>query len=681
MRDTEATTDLLLVNATNLPSMPIYPYAFVQVSAVARRHRLSVRRFDFLGVDPSEYGQVLERLLEKFPARMLGVHLRQADTLVSKSYLPTVQNPRLGLGGAAPGTYFPAEDTRELITRLREQSSSPILVGGVGFSVQPQELFRHLGADLGIQGTPDALFARFEDVLARRDLSSVDNLLYREEGRVIQNARTVHPPSPLAEYTPEILAELVEFYRQVPPGPDAFRMDRLGPTGIQVAVEVARGCPYQCQWCVEPTAKGARELRRPLDAVVADLEFLYRQGVANFWFVCSEINIGGAEWALALAEAVIKLRERVPGEPIVWRAYFLPTLSAADRRTLKASGFSGGWNDFPSYSDVNLRKNRAPYTSKHVLQTLAASVEDAQVEDAAAEARGEQTKLRVLDVFLGNQFADAESISTSLRAIDSLGIKTHYHGARIASAERVFAERNGSDSVRVPGGEVISVDRTGVRAEVNLAFPSYLFPPALVRHFGSVRELDVFFEYIGATFLSDGYLDLYQWAKFLKGASTPRGLVELAEGQDFSEPLAFGNLADDEEVVRKVEGWMRPVTLESMEQLFAFAESGDAKAGPVVEVVLYNMLSRFRPELERLLDFLELPHQEGELELSQYKLAEHLYQRYVRTVDLLDAVAERFGNSNHGAELLLARHLLHDKSIVIDPRYGPLLFGGQGGNV
>jgi hypothetical protein len=41
-------TDLLLLNASNLPTVPIFPYAFVQVSAIARRFGLNVARFDFL---------------------------------------------------------------------------------------------------------------------------------------------------------------------------------------------------------------------------------------------------------------------------------------------------------------------------------------------------------------------------------------------------------------------------------------------------------------------------------------------------------------------------------------------------------------------------------------------------------------------------------------------------------
>ena len=38
--------DVLLLNRSNLPSRPIYPYAFVQLKALARRYRLKVASFD-----------------------------------------------------------------------------------------------------------------------------------------------------------------------------------------------------------------------------------------------------------------------------------------------------------------------------------------------------------------------------------------------------------------------------------------------------------------------------------------------------------------------------------------------------------------------------------------------------------------------------------------------------------
>ncbi|WPB72596.1 hypothetical protein KYC5002_26430 [Archangium violaceum] len=73
--------DLLLLNASNLPQLPIYPYAFVQVSAIARRFGLSVRRLDLLQVRREFWRPMLQELIQRHRPRMVGIHLRQQDTL------------------------------------------------------------------------------------------------------------------------------------------------------------------------------------------------------------------------------------------------------------------------------------------------------------------------------------------------------------------------------------------------------------------------------------------------------------------------------------------------------------------------------------------------------------------------------------------------------------------------
>ena len=65
---TFVSTDLLLLNATNLPWRPIFPYAFVQVSAIARRNGLSVRVVDMLDVPQERWQGFLATHLERHRA-------------------------------------------------------------------------------------------------------------------------------------------------------------------------------------------------------------------------------------------------------------------------------------------------------------------------------------------------------------------------------------------------------------------------------------------------------------------------------------------------------------------------------------------------------------------------------------------------------------------------------------
>ncbi len=143
------TIDLLLVNASNYPGQPIYPYAFVQVSALARRHGLHVVRHDFLETPESEWFPTLAHLISSCQPRMVGFHVRQADS----QYIP--QYKRILSATPSAIRYFPVDDTKLLIEEVRRLTSVPIVVGGFGFAVHTHRMLEFLRPDYGVRGDPD----------------------------------------------------------------------------------------------------------------------------------------------------------------------------------------------------------------------------------------------------------------------------------------------------------------------------------------------------------------------------------------------------------------------------------------------------------------------------------------------------------------------------------------------
>ncbi len=112
--DTSAPLDILFVNLTNWPGNPVYPYAFVQVSALARRAGLSIRRWDGLGLDREQQLRCISDLVQQHQPRAVGFTVRQADSTVADEYLGEKSK-------TMPG-WFPLEDTRAAIERVREIS-------------------------------------------------------------------------------------------------------------------------------------------------------------------------------------------------------------------------------------------------------------------------------------------------------------------------------------------------------------------------------------------------------------------------------------------------------------------------------------------------------------------------------------------------------------------------------
>ena len=224
---------------------------------------------------------------------MIGLHLRQADTVVASDYLPPPEGD--------PAKYFlPVDDTALLLRHIRALTEVPVVAGGFGFSAHPLPTAQRLGVDFGVQGEPDGFFERWDDVLAGRRLDQVPNLIFRQGRRFRANPRVFYPPSPEGEYDETLIDELVRFYGERP---------LLDGSLVHAPVEIARGCPFRCYFCNEPAVKGREVRYRPWAAVQQDLDLLERHGISYLWFVCSEINIHPAQ-ARVLARRMAALEPR-----------------------------------------------------------------------------------------------------------------------------------------------------------------------------------------------------------------------------------------------------------------------------------------------------------------------------------------------------------------------------------
>src|SRR4051812_44534215 len=106
--------DLLLFNATNLPWRPIFPYAFVQVSAIARRHGLTVKVVDLLDVPRDRWRVFLKSHIDQHQPRMIGLHVRQGDSVFLDDYAASPNGPD------TRRRYFPIDDNRALVAELRD---------------------------------------------------------------------------------------------------------------------------------------------------------------------------------------------------------------------------------------------------------------------------------------------------------------------------------------------------------------------------------------------------------------------------------------------------------------------------------------------------------------------------------------------------------------------------------
>ncbi len=242
----------LLLNASNMDAFPVYPYAFIQVPAIARRAGVEVICRDLLGVPQDKWEQTLADLVERHNPTVILITLRNTDSLTAQDY------ERGGAESETKNPYFPIERTKALVTAVRGVSDLKIAVGGFGFSVLPVEIMQYLRPDFGVFGGPNAFFAHF-DVLNTGSLGTIANLLYFQQGQLVANPRKFYPPLDEAEYTSRSIEEMMAFY-------DAFP----SPGFLGAPIEIMRGCSHACVFCCEPHVAGRQVRYRDLSAVMED---------------------------------------------------------------------------------------------------------------------------------------------------------------------------------------------------------------------------------------------------------------------------------------------------------------------------------------------------------------------------------------------------------------------------
>ena len=146
---------VLLVSAnTERIQMPTIPLGLMMVAESCRR---SGHEVDFLDLmfraDPKS---VLFERIHDFRPEVTGISVRNIDD-------QSMENPK-----------FLLENVRPLVRWCREAASAPVVLGGAGYSIFPEETLEYLGADMGVQGEGEEAFPLLLDSLAgSRDPATV----------------------------------------------------------------------------------------------------------------------------------------------------------------------------------------------------------------------------------------------------------------------------------------------------------------------------------------------------------------------------------------------------------------------------------------------------------------------------------------------------------------------------
>lgn len=657
---------VLLLNASNMDVLPVYPYAFIQVPAVARRSGVEVICKDLLGISREKWEQTIQTLIKRFSPAMFLITLRNTDSLTAQDYKQD------GSKEGGRDAYFPIERTKELIAAIRMVSDLKIAVGGFGFSVLPNEIMHYLRPDFGVFGGPDAFFEHFNDIKAG-SLGKVANLLFFQDDQLVSNPRIFYPPLADIEYTPQAIGEMRAFYASFP-----------SPGFEGAPIEIIRGCCHTCVFCSEPHVAGKQVRYRDLSAVMGDIEMLVDHGITRIYMISSELNPEGNEYLLQLADRIRSLNERqAKDRKVTWHgANYLLNFTIDEYERLHKSGFTGGWFDITALDDENARAMRTPYRNESLLAHLKtyARFERAQSDLLKAQEASRPVKTGSDDnttskenslkwsLFLGNPATTTKTIRNTLRAANREGLAQLFKDCSINTHIRVFDYEKPDNATLT---STYSVNADLERTCYKQLLPSFAYPPALLRDFGSEEEIEQMFDYIAQTFLSTKYQETRDWHGFVKQRSTvasiTRWMAKLSEIEGVCVPTHMGQITGGPE-----DSTLQELFVERPQE--GERQSGEGIAKQLVDFLVSVCIEEFPHFFESLC----LPGTVEELDrMPSYNLAVAVFSKWHIKKDFTDELAVQtrsiFPKWKRDLLQFCAQAILYKFNILIRRNYRQLI--------
>jgi len=290
-----------LVN-TNSIRPPIAPIGLDYVAEALNASGHQVEVCDPLGAD--DCNAAIIQFFRQREFDLVGVTLRNTDDCVFTSRQSFL------------------EPFCAIVKGIRQYTEGLIILGGVGFSVIPEEVLNLCGADGGIWGEGEFSLVDLANRLQeKKQWLDLPNLIWRAPDRWHRN-----PP-------------LTRSLRDLPPMSRSWIDNaRYFSEGGQAGFETKRGCSQHCIYCADPIAKGNEIRTRPPQAVGDELERLLEQGIDHLHTCDSEFNLPYGH-ALEVSQEIIR---RNLGEKLRWYAYCAPVpFSPELARTMHRAGCVG----------------------------------------------------------------------------------------------------------------------------------------------------------------------------------------------------------------------------------------------------------------------------------------------------------------------------------------------------
>jgi len=247
---------------------PVAPIGVALVAKALRKNHHDVRILDLCFVE-DDYS-FIEASVKDFAPDIIGLSIRNIDNLTYKRSI--FYMPRL----------------RRITDFIKSKTSVPIVAGGSGFSIFPEEVLKYLEIEVGIMGEGETACTQFVDAINNdNSFDGIQNLCYIRDGKFNAN---------------NIVFNSVHYYPERSLLNNRLYLELGGMGNIQSK----RGCPFKCSYCTYPNIEGnTLRLRSPVDVVEELKEMRSLYGIDYVFFVDDIFNFPEDHAAL-LCEEIIR---------------------------------------------------------------------------------------------------------------------------------------------------------------------------------------------------------------------------------------------------------------------------------------------------------------------------------------------------------------------------------------
>lgn len=279
----QRTPKILFINPNRMQP-PVPPVALDYLAAALAQQGIEAHLLDLVWVENAKDAVKIACRQEEYTA--VGISIRNLDDC----YFATRE--------------FTLPWIRQITEWVHIFSQAPVILGGVGYSIAPEEILYYCIADYGLIGEGEETLAPLLYCLAKgQDPRNIPGLVWAQTGLIDSN-----PPAFIRldkwDLSPRTLVDNRSYFL----------------AGGQAGFETKRGCTHQCLYCVEPLAKGDEIRLRSPSQVVKEIENLVHQGIDTYHVCDSEFNLP-PQHAQAVCQAII---EHKLGEKIRWYTYAAP---------------------------------------------------------------------------------------------------------------------------------------------------------------------------------------------------------------------------------------------------------------------------------------------------------------------------------------------------------------------